>query len=288
MLEPGAHAPTFSLPGAHHDEIGEFGLPESPDRVHVLAFYPMDFSPACTTELCSLRDVELLDLEADVRLLGISVDSAYSHRAFAEENGLGYPLLSDRLGNVAEAYGVLAEEMQGHPRVSQRAVFVIDLHRTIQYAWVADEPTEQPDIEALTDAIEAIQDDRTAMERYADAHEQFQYGRSELGAAREAYDQSQWGLAVETFREASYYLEAAAREFDSARRFAESDGIEAAAATAAETARRFRQAAEWLESAAHHRGEDEPELAEEYVEDASAALEEVGDLPTPESDLEAV
>jgi len=280
MLEPGAPAPTFSHPGAHGGAIDEFGMSEDLDRVHVLVFYPMDFSPACTTEMCSLRDVELFGLEADVELLGISVDSAYSHRAFAEENGLGFPLLSDRLGETAEAYGVLADEIEGHPDVAQRSIFVVDLHRTIQYAWVADTPDDQPDLEEVTAAIEAIQDDRSAMDRYSEAHEQFQYGRSELDAARNAYDEKHWGLARETFQEARYYLDDAADGFASARRFAESEGIEAAAATAAEKARRLRQATEWFATAAKEYGDGDSDVADEYEQDAIAAIEDVGELPS--------
>ncbi|GAB3681477.1 hypothetical protein GCM10028857_05760 [Salinarchaeum chitinilyticum] len=282
MLEPGAPAPTFSHPGAHGREIDEFEMPEDPDRVHVLVFYPMDFSPACTEEMCSLRDVELFGLEADVRLLGISVDSAYSHRAFAEENGLGFPLLSDRRGETAEAYGVLADEIEGHPDVPHRAIFVVDLHRTVQYAWTTDDPHTQPDLDAVTDAIEAIQDDRSAMDRYGEAHEQFQYGRSELDAARNAYDEKHWGLARETFQEARYYLDDAVDGFASARRFAESDGIEAAAATAAEKARRLRQASDWFATAAQHYGEGTTDVADEYERDAIEAIEAVGELPSLE------
>jgi len=287
MIDPGSRAPTFSLPGAHDGELDEFGLPEDPEQVHVLVFYPMDFSPACTVEMCSLRDVELFGLERDVRLLGISVDSAYSHRAFAEEYGLGFPLLSDRLGDVAEAYGVLADEVEDHPRVPQRAAFVVDPHRTIQYAWATDDPEEQPDLGAVTDAIEAIQDDRTATSRYRDAHEHLRYGRSELTAAREAYEAERWGLAIETFQESSYYLDSAAAGFASARRFGESEGIEAAAATAAEQSRRLRQAADWFATAARNHGEGDEATAEEYHEDAAAAIEEVGELPAVEETLEA-
>jgi len=290
MLEPGAPAPTFSLPGAHDGEIDEFALPAEPDRVHVIVFYPMDFSPACTAEMCSLRDVELFGLERDVRLLGIGVDSAYSHRAFAEEYGLGFPLLSDRLGDTAEAYGVLADEAEGHPRVAKRAVFVVDLHRTVQYAWSTEDPEVQPNLDHVTQAIEAIQDDRTSMHRYREAHEQFQYGRSELDAARAAYHEDHWGLAIETFQEAQYYLDDAAEGFASARRFAESDGIGAAAASAAEKARRLRQAATWFATAARNHGEGDDDTAEEYHDDATAAIEEVGELPslTQQVDLDIV
>jgi peroxiredoxin len=284
MLEPGAPAPTFSLPGAHDGEIDEFALPSDPDRVHVLVFYPMDFSPACTREMCALRDVELFGLTDDVRLLGISGDSAYSHRAFADANGLGYPLLSDRLGETANAYEVLADEVEGHPRVPKRAIFVLDLDRTVQYAWSTDDPGVQPDLDDVVDAIEAIQDDRTATDRYRDALEQFKYGRSELDAARDAYDEAHWGLAIETFQEARYYLEAAADGFRSAQRFAESEATGAAAGSAAETAVRLRQAAEWFASAARAHGDGNRDAAAEYYEDAVDAIEDVGDLPRLESD----
>lgn len=279
MLEPGSPAPTFSLPGTHDGTLDAFELPDEPRQVYVLVFYPMDFSPPCTTEMCALRDVELFALEEDVALYGIGVDSAYSHRAFAREYNLGFPLLSDRLGDVAESYGVLADDVEGHPRVAKRSVFVVDVHRTVQYAWSTDDPEEQPDLAEITAAIEAIQDDRTAIERYDDAFAHLQYGESELSAARDAYDDEQWGLAIETFREASYYLDAAADGFTSSRRFGESDGVGAAATTAAEKAQRLRQAADWFATAARNRGDGDDEAAAEYERDALAAIEEVGDLP---------
>lgn len=288
MLEPGATAPTFSLPGAHDGDIATFGLQEEPEQVHVVVFYPMDFSPACTAEMCSLRDVELFGLDRDVRLFGISVDSAYSHRAFARENGLGFPLLSDRLGETADAYDVLADVIEGHPRVARRAIFVVDHHRRIRYTWSTDDLRTQPDLQAVTDAIEAVQDDRTAVDRYREAHEQCQYGRSELEAGRRAYDQEHWGLAIETFREARYYLDDAVDGFGSAKRFAESESIGSAAATAAESTRRLRQAADWFASAARNRGEGDAEAAAEYHADAVEAVDDAVDVPPLDGETDVV
>lgn len=115
------------------------------DRPVVLAFYAFDFHPSCTREMCDLRDLEWFSVHEHVTPLGLSTDRVFSHGAFAAEYGLDFPLLSDSDGTVSEEYGVLYDEVNGHRRVSKRAVFVVGEDRGIRYRWVADELPTQPD-----------------------------------------------------------------------------------------------------------------------------------------------
>lgn len=160
VVSEGAVAPTFTLPGTDGGDVGEHSLTDylAAGPV-VLAFYLYDFHPACTEQLCSLRDLGWIDLHPNARTLAVSTDSAFSHRAFADEHGLGFPLLSDSDGRVAESYGVLLDEHADHRRVSNRSVFVLDADGTVRYAWVADHPKTQPDWHNVRGVLDGLEDD---------------------------------------------------------------------------------------------------------------------------------
>jgi len=97
----------------------------------LLAFYPFDWSPTCSLQLPGLQE-KLIDFRSlNTEVLGVSIDSRHSHRAFAEHLGLEFPLLSDFEKKVAQAYGVLREG-----GFAERALFVIDTQGVIRYAHV--------------------------------------------------------------------------------------------------------------------------------------------------------
>jgi peroxiredoxin (alkyl hydroperoxide reductase subunit C) len=144
-LPVGVPAPDFSLQGTSDNPIQ---LGDYRGRKHVvLAFYPFDFSPVCSLQLPGLQERlgEFHKLGAEV--LGISVDSKYSHRAFAQQLGLTFPLLSDYNREVSRAYGVLRESGS-----SERALFVVDKAGIIRYSFVSpmgDAPDNAPMLEVL-------------------------------------------------------------------------------------------------------------------------------------------
>jgi peroxiredoxin Q/BCP len=102
--QPGEMAPPFVLADANGKSRD---LSEWHGRWVVLYFYPRDNTPGCTTEATAFRDhlPELTALQAQV--VGISVDSSASHRAFADGERLPFPLLADIDGQVARRYGAL-------------------------------------------------------------------------------------------------------------------------------------------------------------------------------------
>lgn len=154
MVEVGETAPAFSLPGSDGHEISEYQLSGfTQSGAVVVLFYPFDFSPVCTEELCEFRDSEWLTFTPDLDIFGISTDSAYAHRRVIQDNELPFPLLSDHDGSISAKYDVLAEEHENHPQVSRRAVFVIDADETIRYAWEADDMLTDPDISEVYSAI---------------------------------------------------------------------------------------------------------------------------------------
>jgi peroxiredoxin len=164
MVQEGDTAPVFTLPGIANETTETFNLTETvtPDRAVLLLFYPFDFSPVCTNELCAIRDAEWFQLTPGLDVWGISGDSVYAHRAFAEEFDLNFPLLSDSHGEVAAAYDVCYDEWEGHERVPQRAVVLVDTDRTVRYAWQTDDAFEKPDffpVKAALDELAAEHDD---------------------------------------------------------------------------------------------------------------------------------
>ncbi|MEF8827403.1 MAG: peroxiredoxin [Haloarcula sp.] len=151
MLRVGQDAPDFTLPGVVGGTIDTHGLTEYTENgwAVVVVFYPFDFHPVCTSQMCTLRDSESLSMVENTVVLGVSTDSVYSHRTFGEHHRIDFPLLSDSDGSVARAYGVLVDELDDHREVARSAVFVVDPSRQVQHAWRSESPDEQPDMTAV-------------------------------------------------------------------------------------------------------------------------------------------
>ncbi|QPV63953.1 redoxin domain-containing protein [Halosimplex litoreum] len=157
MLTAGDAAPDFILPGTDGEVVREYMLAEhTREGPVVLAFYLFDFHPACTDELCGIQNLGWFDVREDVTVLGISRDSAFSHRAFAREYDIPFPLLTDSDGGVSERYGVRIDELAGHRDVSNRAVFVVDADTRVRYAWAAEDPSTQPRWDEVRTALDEL------------------------------------------------------------------------------------------------------------------------------------
>jgi mycoredoxin-dependent peroxiredoxin len=120
-LKPGDTAPDFTLPSTVGDKVT---LSDFRGKKNViLLFYPLDFSPVCSVETKQCAEMLPTKGSADVEVLGISVDSLWSHKAFAAQQGIQYPLLADfhPKGAVAEKYGVYLAEKG----ISARTAFII-------------------------------------------------------------------------------------------------------------------------------------------------------------------
>jgi peroxiredoxin Q/BCP len=96
----------------------------------VLYFYPMDDTPGCTAQACSLRDHDTEIRERGAAILGVSAQDAASHRKFTAKHKLNFPLLADTDRAVARAYGVLGSGLGGTLRgmlgMAERVTFIID------------------------------------------------------------------------------------------------------------------------------------------------------------------
>lgn len=291
MLETGETAPTFDGPAAVDGEIRHVTLEALTDGsgVVLLVFYPADFSPSCTEELCSLRDLDPFELQNDVSIVGVSTDSAFSHRAFAAQHDLTFPLVSDSDGSIAAAYGVLADEQYGHRQAAKRAVFVLDGERTVRCGWSSDDPQRQPPFEEIRATIETVSDDDAAVERYRVANTHYREGVTEYERGREAFGAEDWVTAADAFDAAVDPLTDALEAFDAARRYADDEAVARIAERANEQATDRRNAAKWYASAADHYGRGEEAAGDDYRADADpvhAAAADREEPPAPDGLLE--
>ena len=132
MLAIGERAPDFSLPDQDGREQRLSLLLEAGPLI--LYFYPADFTPGCTMEACSMRDLNIQVLAARLQVVGISPQSPDSHRRFRDKHTLPFLLLSDAHKDVIRAYGVNGPLGFG----VRRATFLIDAQRQILDAVQAD------------------------------------------------------------------------------------------------------------------------------------------------------
>lgn len=149
MIEAGAPAPEFTLANQDGNNVS---LSDFRGRTVVLAFYPLDFSSVCTDQLNVYQEV-LGELEEQgAALLGISVDSAFAHKAFQDRLGVSIPLLADfhPKGEVAKKYGVYLDE-RGH---NARALVMVDPEGNVSWSHLSPSPLEIPGANLIFDALD--------------------------------------------------------------------------------------------------------------------------------------
>ena len=118
MIAEKTIAPAFTLPDAEGKNVS---LSDFTGKKVLIIFYPGDDTPVCTAQMCDYRNNVLEFTKRGIAVLGISSDSAASHKSFAERNQLPFILLSDTEKTVAKAYDAL-----GFLGMSQRAYVLVD------------------------------------------------------------------------------------------------------------------------------------------------------------------
>ena len=154
MTEVGQKAPDFKLHDADKKPrtLSEFLVK---GRKTIIAFFPGAFTGTCTQEMCTFRDMyhDLESLKGSV--VGVSVDAPFAQKAFAEKNGLTFPLLCDFKREVIEKYGVVWKDLGGVEGYvsANRAIFVADGEGIVRYKWVAPNPGTLPNFDEVKQAL---------------------------------------------------------------------------------------------------------------------------------------
>ena len=150
VLPPGTKAPDFTLPVTPDQKLS---LQELRGHLVILAFYPADWSPVCGDQMALYNEILPEFHRFKANLLGISVDGAWCHSAFAKDRKLHFPLLADfePKGAVAQTYGAYRPQ----DGVCERALFVIDPEGTISWSYVSPIGVN-PGADGILTALEAL------------------------------------------------------------------------------------------------------------------------------------
>ena len=150
VLPAGTRAPDFTLPVTPDQGVS---LSDFRGKPVILAFYPADWSPVCGDEMALFNEILPEFHKHHASLLGISVDSAWCHAAFAQQRKLHFPLLADfePKGAVARQYGAYRER-EG---TSERALFVIDGDGVIRWSYLSPVGVN-PGADGILEALESL------------------------------------------------------------------------------------------------------------------------------------
>jgi len=154
IVNVGQAAPDFSL---HSTPDQTVSLSRFRGRPVVLVFYPADWSPVCGDQVALYNEMLSEFQSYNAQIVGISVDGAWCHAAFAGERKLRFPLLADfePKGDVARRYGVYREE-EG---VCERALFVIDAEGIVRWRYVSPIGIN-PGADGILDALDKLPRDQ--------------------------------------------------------------------------------------------------------------------------------
>jgi len=153
MVNQGEKAPNFTLPDIDRKprSLNEF---LKPNGATLLAFFPGAFTTVCTREMCTLRD-NLQELnKVNAQVAGISVNDPFTNKAFAQNNNLNFPILSDYNREAVRMYNVFHNDfgnLKGYT-AAKRSVFILDQNGVVTYKWVSDDPSKEPNYDELKKA----------------------------------------------------------------------------------------------------------------------------------------
>jgi peroxiredoxin len=152
-LALGTPAPDFKLQATPDQAVSLRDLRGKPV---ILAFYPADWSPVCGDQMALYNEVLPEFRKFGAEILGISVDGAWCHLAFAKDRRLHFPLLADfePKGAVAQKYGVYSDATG----TCERALFVLDGDGTIRWSYVSPVAVN-PGADGILDALENLTSD---------------------------------------------------------------------------------------------------------------------------------
>jgi peroxiredoxin len=150
MIAAGEPAPEFTLRNQDGEKVS---LADYRGRRVLLVFYPLDFSPVCSDQLSIYQEVKPQIAAQGVELVGISVDSAYAHKAFQEKLGIDTTLLADfePKGEVARAYGAYIEKVG----TANRSLVLVDEEGTVEWVHESPTPLEIPGANLIFDALDS-------------------------------------------------------------------------------------------------------------------------------------
>ena len=153
-VDVGSKAPDFTLLDQDRQPVTLSSVVQNGPVV--LAFFPAAFSSVCQNEMCTFRD-SIATLGAEkAQVFGVSTDTFFALKAWADQQQLNFPLLSDYNKDVIRSYGVVNPDMIGLKDIAKRSVFVIDQKGVVRYREVLDDARNEPDYGHVRAALAAL------------------------------------------------------------------------------------------------------------------------------------
>jgi peroxiredoxin len=154
-VDVGQSAPGFTL---YDQDRQQRSLADFQGKSVVLAFFPGAFTGVCTTEMCTLRDSIEQFNSLNTQVLGISVDPPFAQKAWADQNSLNFPILSDFNRQATNEYDVALPNMAGMEGyvACNRAVFIVDKDGVVRYRWIAPSPVNEPDYDEIRQNLDQL------------------------------------------------------------------------------------------------------------------------------------
>ncbi|HEY3420039.1 MAG TPA: redoxin domain-containing protein [Methanomassiliicoccales archaeon] len=149
----GTKAPDFILPAGMDVSISLSELVRS--KPALVLFYPSDFGMICSIEMKTFQN-RLHQFALRCHLIGISTNTVRSHGDWSIGLGLQFPLLSDLDGRVSREWGLLIEDEGYMNGRAYRAAFLVDGKMIIRYRWVPEDPSYEPDYDALLAEVQRL------------------------------------------------------------------------------------------------------------------------------------
>jgi glutaredoxin-dependent peroxiredoxin len=153
-IDVGSKAPDFTLMNQDREPVTlSAALQTGPV---VLAFFPAAFSSTCTSEMCTFRDsIAALD-PSRAQVLGVSTDTFFTLKAWADQQRFTFPLLSDYNKDVIRQYDVVNPDMIGLKDIAKRAVFVIGRDGVVKHREVLDDARNEPDYDKVRASLASL------------------------------------------------------------------------------------------------------------------------------------
>jgi peroxiredoxin len=150
-LRAGEQAPDWELKATPDQSVS---LSDFRGKALIMAFYPADWSPVCTDQMSLYNEILSEFKELGAELVGVSIDHAWCHTAFAKNRNLRFPLLADfhPKGEVAQRYGVYNDSIG----MSERALFVLDEDGVIAWSYLSPIGVN-PGADGIFAALESLQ-----------------------------------------------------------------------------------------------------------------------------------
>ncbi len=149
-IAPGQPAPDFTL---QNQDKADWTLSAHRGKNVVLLWYPLDWSPTCTTENCKISGDSPIDAGDDAVVVGISRDSVWSHKAFKAAEGITHDLLADPDLAVSDTFGLRHPKV---PFISHRATVIVDKAGKVAFVGVQEATGDERDWAAVQAALDAL------------------------------------------------------------------------------------------------------------------------------------